>query len=217
MNIKSANEILFTAREIHSLGFLAACDGNISQRTSPTQIMITPSGVAKHRISKTDLCMIPTLENRYEQTTGASSESIMHQYVYHYAPEARAVIHAHPPYSIALSLTLNDAVEFPKEHLSELILACGSIPIVPYARPGSEQMGENLVGFLPSYKVMVLKHHGALTWGDSIEEALLGLERLEHTAKILHLAYQLRKPQTLPQEEIDALVKMRQAIHPKTL
>ena len=38
---------------------------------------------------------------------------------------------------------------------------------------------------------MILARHGGLSWGESLEEAYMGMERMEHSAYILYLAQTL--------------------------
>jgi L-fuculose-phosphate aldolase len=55
----------------------------------------------------------------------------MHLTVYQNCPEARAVVHAHPPHAIAWSIARPDLQYLPADSISELILAVGDIPFVP--------------------------------------------------------------------------------------
>ena len=140
----------------------------------------------------------------------------MHLCVYQNCPLAQAVVHAHPPTAIALTMAFPDWQELPNDCLSELVLALGRLPIAPFARPGTQAMGEVLKPFLPDHRAILLARHGAIAWGESLEEALWGIERLEHTAKILHQALQLGPLTKLPAEEMAALQKLREKIGPRT-
>lgn len=130
---------------------------------------------------------------------GISSESLMHETVYQHAPKARAVVHAHPPHAVALSVAFPEMTEIPKSYMSEVVLAVGEIPIVDFALPGTLDMGTNLVPHLNKKfssdtvgcRVMVLRKHGALCWGETLQEAWLGMERLEHVSLTIYLAFTL--------------------------
>jgi L-fuculose-phosphate aldolase len=210
------HEIIKVCQLLHGKGWLAAADGNLSHKLEGSEILITPSGKAKAFLHSEDLA-------RMEEGSGKpifgepSSEKWMHLSVYQKCPEARAVVHAHPPTAIALSVAFPEWRELPGTSLSELILAVGSVPIVPYARPGSQGMGESLIPFLPEHRVMVLARHGALAWGETLMEAYMGMERLEHTAVIIHKALQVGGLNPLPDEEIEHLQKLRQKLGNKTL
>ena len=79
-------------------------------------------------------------------------------------------------------------------------------------------MGKNLEEFLPQSRVLILKHHGALAWGETVEEALSGMERLEHTCEILIKALQTgKKLSTLPENEVEWLIEKRKSLGDKTL
>ncbi len=90
----------------------------------------------------------------------------MHLTVYGHCPQARAVIHAHPPIAISWTVAFPEDRELPGDCLSEIILAAGKIPIVEYARPGTQAMGNVLLPFIENYKIMILSRHGALSWGE---------------------------------------------------
>ena len=134
----------------------------------------------------------------------------MHETVYSHVARARAVVHAHPPHAVALSVAFPELKEVPCEFMSEVILAVGAIPIVDFAVPGTLEMGTNLLKHLThrfsdttvGCRVMILRNHGALCWGETLQEAWLGMERLEHVCLTLHKALSLR---TLRQFEKSAI------------
>ncbi|MGZ3706164.1 MAG: class II aldolase/adducin family protein, partial [Bdellovibrionota bacterium] len=63
--------------------------------------------------------------------------------------------------------------------------------------------------FLPASRVMILGRHGALSWGEDLEEAYNGMERLEHTCLILKTAHELGGITSLPDSEVAVLREMR--------
>lgn len=189
---------------------LAAADGNVSYRFSDQKIAITPTRRPKAFIASSELAFINIAG---ETISGSpSGEFKLHLEVYKKCPQAVAVVHAHPPTAIAWTIARPDLVELPSECLPEVILATGKIPIVPYARPGTEDMATALRPFLPEHKVMILARHGGLSWGGSLEEAYMGMERVEHSAEILKSACELGELTPLPGEEIEALRKMRESM-----
>ena len=207
MRDASLSSICDVCRRLHARNLLAAADGNVTVLLADGRIAITPSGVAKAGLRPADLAYLDpdgtVLSGR------PSSERLMHLAVYRACPEARAVVHAHPPTAIAWSLAFPDQAALPGDALPELILAAGSIPIVPYARPGTAAMGGNLAPYLPEHRLLILARHGALAWGESLEEAYNGLERLEHVCQILTSAQILGGAQPLPEDELNALRQAR--------
>lgn len=200
-------QIIEAAKRLHQRNMLASADGNISYRMSDDRILITPAGKAKILISPEEIAVI-SLKNEVLEGK-PSSERLMHLAIYAHCPEARCVVHAHPPTAIAWTIARPDLTELPNRSLSELIIAVGKVPIVPYARPGTAAMGEVLLPHLPRCRTLILARHGALAWGESIDEATNGLERIEHTAEILWRAEQLGGITDLPEEEIVFLTNLR--------
>ncbi|MBX3628707.1 MAG: class II aldolase/adducin family protein [Nitrosomonas sp.] len=203
-------DIIAIARRLHQKNMLAAADGNISWRVNDNAVLITPAGVSKAFMQPEDMALV-SLDNHI-LLGKPSSERLMHLAVYRQCPQAKAVVHAHPPTAIAWSVARPDLPCLPSHALSEVILSCGDIPFVPYARPGTQAMGENLLNFLPRYRALILSRHGALAWGENLEEAWKGVERIEHSAEILWKAVTLGGLTLLPDEEVTALRAMRQRI-----
>lgn len=207
-------KIVDVCQRLYQKNMLAAADGNVSVRVAEG-VLITPSGQSKAFISKEDIGLV-TLDNQIF-AGNPSSERLMHLEVYNTCSQASAVVHAHPPCAIAWTVAFPEMTELPNNCLSEVILATGSIPMVPYARPGTKDMGHVLREFLPDHKVMILSRHGGLCWGDSLEEAVLGMERLEHSAEILYRAQTLKGLTFIDESEMQELQKMREKIGNRTL
>ena len=208
-------DLLDACRRLHAGGLLAASDGNLSVRLPNGLIAMTPSGVPKARVQIGDLAHLQLdgtiLSGR------PSSERAMHLAVYRALPEAKAIVHAHPPTAIAWSLARPELKELPSEGLPEVILAAGSIPIVPMAIPGTEAMGTNLLPFLPAHRLMILARHGGLCWGEHMTEAAGGMERLEQIATILWKAEALGGAKPLSAAELEELRALRSKLGPKII
>lgn len=211
----AARGIVEICRRLSAKNLLASADGNVSVRVSDDEIWITPAGQNKAFIEPGDMALI-ALDGRVLHGN-PSSERLMHLEVYRSCPKARAIVHAHPPTAIAWTVARPDMKELPGEGLSELILALGRVPVAPYARPGTAAMGEVLRPFLPGTRVMVLARHGAISWGEDLDEAYNGMERLEHVAGILKSAEELGGLTALPKEEVEALWEMRRKLGERTL
>ena len=206
-------QICDTGRRLHARNLLAAGDGNISVLLGDNRVAITPSGVSKARLKPTDMAFL-TLEGT--MISGRpSTERLMHLAIYRSCPEARCVVHAHPPTATAWTVAHPELHELPSQGLPELILAAGSIPIAPYARPGTNGMVKVMEPFLPKHRLLILARHGAVCWGEDAAEAAGGIERLEHVAQILKAAVELGGLSPLPREELEALKSLRAELGPR--
>lgn len=207
-------QLIEICKRLYNRNMLAAADGNVSLKVAEG-ILITPSGKPKAFISEHEVALI-TVDNKilYGNPSG---ERLMHLEVYRKCPDAQSVVHAHPPTAIAWSVAFPDFKELPNNCLSEIVLAAGKIPIADYARPGTQNMGDVLDPYIPEHKLMILSRHGALSWGVNLEEAYMGMERIEHSAEILYRAKTLNDLSFLKEDEMKALLELRKEIGNRTL
>lgn len=203
-------DIIEVCQKLYKKNFLAGIDGNVSVYNKKSNtILITPSGVPKNSLKARDLCSMG-LEGKPLQGN-PSSEKNMHLTVYREQKEARAVVHAHPPYAVSLSLSRPQWKTLPFV-LSETMITLGEVPFVPYACPGTEEMAQSLCPFLQSSRALILSRHGAVTWGEDLQSAYLAMECLEHSAQIIYLAETLGGSQLLNKKDIKQLLDLRHSL-----
>lgn len=213
--IEIRQQMVGMAKRLYDRNMLAAADGNISVRLNDDFFLFTPTGRAKAFIDPAEIAV--TRFDGEVFSGSPSGERAMHLEIYRLCRKAKAIVHAHPVYATAWSLARPEWTELPSDLLSETILGVGRVPIVPYARPGSEDMGMKLRPFLPECRALILSRHGAVAWGEDLEEAMNGLERIEHSAETLYLAEQLGGAKPLPSAEIDALKEIRKKFGDRSL
>jgi L-fuculose-phosphate aldolase len=85
------------------------------------------------------------------------------------------------------------------------------------ATPGTDSMGANLLPFLPDHRLMLLARHGGLCWGEHLDEAVGGLERLEQVAEILWKAEALGGAKPLAPAELEELRALRARLGPRII
>jgi L-fuculose-phosphate aldolase len=195
----SAVEIVEIGRRLYAKKLIAGGDGNISIRLGD-QVLITPTATHKGFLCQEGMA---TLSIDGTVLSGSpSSEASMHLAVYRAVPEAQAVVHAHPPAATAWSIARPHLSALPIESLTEALVALGKVPFVDYARPGTPAMGDVLLPHIPGSKVLILRHHGSLCWGTSLNEAFCLTEHLESTAITLFHAETLGGLHPVPDQEL---------------
>jgi L-fuculose-phosphate aldolase len=206
------DEMVRVGRLLWERGYVAATDGNLSARLGPDRLLVTPSGVSKGFLGASELVVIRpdgTPWGRSPYRGGGnkpSSEILMHLEVYRQRPDVNAVVHAHPPLATAFSIA---GVSLARCVLPEVIVTMGGIPTADYATPGTPEVPESIRQAIRDYDAVILAHHGSLTVGDTLWEAYLRLEKVEHTAQITWAAQQLGRVQTLTPEAVAKLTEMR--------
>lgn len=191
--------IVEVGRIAYDRKLLTANDGNISVRLSDGNILITPAGLCKGRLAPEDLLVVsPNGELIHPAASPhlkPTSEQPMHLECLSQRPDIRAVLHAHPPYAVALSVAGFDLRD---DFLPELRMTLGHIPTTHFALPSSSENAIAIRQLIPHHNALLLRQHGSLTVGQDLEEALTHLERLEHVAQVQYLAQTLGHITPLP-------------------
>lgn len=182
-------------------GYVAANDGNISVKIAENVFLTTPTGVSKKNMTPQMLVKMNEKNEVIECPDGSrpSSEFKMHLSCYRCRPDIKAVVHAHPPTATGYAVA---HVPLDNYAMSEAIMFLGSVPIAPYATPGTEGVGENAVPFLEFHDTVLLANHGALTVGTDLTQAYYRMETLEHYAKVSLTARLLGGAKELEHEQI---------------
>ena len=181
---------------------LTGPEGNLSLKLKE-KIYITPSNVFKEKLRPEDITVLDP-SGKVIEGRAPSSEAALHLRVYENRPEVGAIIHAHPPYTLALSLAGED---FSQAFLAETVLYLGEIGVVPFLPPGSKELAEAVAQAAKDKEVLVLERHGAVALGRDLAQAFTRLLILEKTAQILYLARILKKDlPPLTEEEVKALL-----------
>jgi L-fuculose-phosphate aldolase len=179
------DQIVAAGRRLGARGLISAGEGNISVRLGDGTILITPSGLRKDELTPDDLVVVPIRASaRAAGATSApqpSSDVAIHRAVYEARPDVMAVVHAHLPAAMALTL----AGELPDPAaLPETALLLPRLPCVPFATPGSAELAAEIAAALgtgpePLPGAVLLERHGAVAVGTTVDQAINRLELAE--------------------------------------
>ena len=165
-------------------GMNTSHSGNMSVRRGD-RIFITRRGSMSADIRRNDV--IET--GIYEDDSGivlASTETIVHRAIYK-ETSALAVIHAHPPYAIVLSLLEKDIIAVDAEGAYHM----HKVPVVDLKVPvGSTEAAEKVPPVLKNYKAVVVRGHGVFAIGKVLEEAYMWVSIVDSISRLRYLALQ---------------------------
>lgn len=205
-------EIIQVCHLLYQKDFICASDGNVSVRLGTDRFLITPSGLHKGLITAEQILVVDGNGRSFDSTQANShlnptSELPMHLEAYRLRADITAVVHAHPPTAVALSIAEIDLAPY---LLPEVIVFLGGIPTTDYATPSSPENVAAIRPYISHHDGLVLKRHGALTVGQSPLQAFMRMETLEQQARILFKLHQLGQYPPMPAEDVAKLLKMRQ-------
>lgn len=157
--------------------------GNVSLKDPETgYVYLTPSGMPYPSLVESDIVVMRLDGTVVEGERRPTIEAPMHLAIYRAREDCSAVIHTHPIYSTAFSSMGEDIPLM----LDEAAQALGdTVRTADYALPGSVELAENCVKALGKRSMAcLLKSHGAVCLGASLEQAFGNSTVLEATAQI---------------------------------
>lgn len=181
---------------LYKRGLVSALGGNVSARLPRAEgFWITPSHIFKGGIGLDDLLKLDMDCNILEGVGRPSVESRTHATIYRVRPDVNAIVHAHNPITLGLALA---GVQIKPMTLEGSILL-GSVEVVPFAPPGSEELSKLVEERARKARVLILQNHGVMALGSNLLEAEAMAETLEDASKIQFVCMALgREPSPIP-------------------
>ncbi|MCB0826357.1 MAG: class II aldolase/adducin family protein [Armatimonadetes bacterium] len=190
-------------RRLWQTGLVGGTEGNISCRLSARQLLVTPSGLSKGHMRPDDL-VVTDLKGIPVKDGKASSEIKLHTAIYQHREDCMAVVHAHPPVATGFALAGED---IPDNLLPEAAIVLGSVATVPFALTGTDEVPQAIEPLVHDHKTFLLSHHGAVTMGKDVYDALYRMETLERVANVIQHAKVIGAPRPMPDYAFDYLLE----------
>ncbi|WP_435282515.1 class II aldolase/adducin family protein [Streptomyces koelreuteriae] len=171
-------DLVATARRTVAEGLVVGTSGNVSVRVGDT-VLVTPSGVPYDRLAPDDVTGVGLDGRQVLGTLVPTSELPMHLAVYR-TTGARAVVHTHAVHATAVSTLVS---ELPLIHYMAAALG-GPVRVAPYATYGSDELAENMLHALADRSGCLLRNHGTITHGATLDQAYDRTAQLEWMCRL---------------------------------
>jgi len=173
-------------RDLFTKGLVSSHSGNLSIRLGE-RLIITRRTSRLGCLEEHDL--IETGINKNDRNTPlASTELAVHRAIYRETP-ALAIVHAHPPHAVALSLTETEIAPIDTEGLSTV----GQVPVLGWnmeVKPGG--LADIIAQALGKHRIIVVHGHGSFAIGQILEEAHNCTAALEESCQVICLLKSLQ-------------------------
>jgi L-fuculose-phosphate aldolase len=189
-------QLIAAGRRLARGGLVAGTAGNLSVRTGE-HVIVTGSGTDLGELVPEQLSVVDRDGAVVAGDLRPTSELPLHLTIYANT-DAAAVAHAHAMSSIAVGLT-HDVL--PPVHYMTVLLG-GIVRVAPYANFGTGELARNVLAALVDRNAALLRNHGSVTFGTSVEEACERLELVEWLAEVYRRAAVLGSPRLLTDEEL---------------
>ena len=192
-------------RSFHARGLAIGTAGNLSVRLDDGYL-VTPTNASLGRL---DPARLSKLDPRFAHVSGdkPTKEVSMHRAFYETRPGTEAVVHLHSTHAAALSFCKDIPALDPIPVFSPYyVMRVGHLPVLPYFRPGSDEIGRAIAALEGKYRAVLLANHGPVNVGTSLQDAIGSAEELEETARIFLMLGEARL-RLLDEAEIAELVE----------
>lgn len=181
---KTWSDVVDTARRTVADGLVVGTSGNVSARAGDL-VLVTPTGVPYDRLGPADTVAVdPAGGGQVRGTLRPTSELPLHLALYR-ETGARAIVHTHAPYATAVSTLVG---ELPTVHYMAAALG-GPVRVADYALYGSDELAAAVLRALEGGRTgCLMRNHGMVTFGDSLEQAYDRGAQLEWMCRVWLLA-----------------------------
>jgi len=206
---KLKESICEIGRRVYNKGFAAANDGNLSIRVGENEVLCSPTMICKGFMTPDDICAVDLDGKQIAGKRKRTSEILLHLTIMKERPDVEAVVHCHPPHATAFAVA---GEPIPQCVLPEVEVFMGEIPIAPYETPGGQKFADTVLPFLKGTSCVILKNHGTVSFGKTIEEAFWKTEILDAYCRILMLSRQLGRVDYFTQQQTNELLDLKKRL-----
>jgi len=207
---KIKDEVIAVGKKLWQRQYVDGNGGNISYRLADGAVLCTPTLVSKGDLKRKDMSLVDLDGNQLTAGPPRTSEIYLHLEIYKAVPEAKAVVHCHPPHATAYAITGRVP---PTCIVPEFEVFVGRVAISPYETPGTKAFAETILPYVKKHNTVLLTNHGIVCWADTVTHAEWYAEVLETYCWTLLIASQLGAPLSfIPPEKVADLMKVKQRL-----
>lgn len=176
-------DIVWWGRSLFERGLTSGTSGNISVRCGEG-FLATPTNSCLGRLDPSRLSRVDA-DWRLIDGDPPTKEIALHRPFYAARPGNGAVVHLHSTHATALSCRADIDVGNPLRPATPyVVMRLGTVPVLPYARPGSDRLEPRLHDLAAAHAGVLLGNHGPIVAGRDLTSAVSAIEELEEAAKL---------------------------------
>ena len=203
------DEIIRVGKKLWERQYVDGNGGNISYRIAQDYVICTPTMCSKGDLVPADLSLINLENARVCGERPHTSEVLLHLEIYKAVPQARAVIHCHPPHATAYAIT---GLLPPGNAIPEQEVFVGPLAITPYETPGTKKFAETVLPYVKKHNTILLGNHGIVCWADTLTHAEWLAEVVDTYCRTVLLAQSLGPIRSIPAEKIGDLLEIKKRL-----
>lgn len=176
-----------TSQHIYKQGLSPGKSGNVSMKKDDL-VAITPTKTSLKDVGSETVALVGLDGKILTEGVIPSSELELHLMIYQERDDVEGIVHTHSPYATGFALAGK------KINRLEGLGAVNKsyLEMVDYAPPGSSKLAQLVKNGIKKEDILIMKAHGVVSVGPSLNEAVLMAEWVEKTAKTLFVAQVLK-------------------------
>ncbi len=176
-------QIIKISLNAQEIGLCKHKSGNFSIKDKDTGYMlITPSAIDRKLLTVDQISVLDENLNLIEGLK-PSSESLMHHEIYKLHPHIFGIAHTHSKMGTSFAV-VNKPIPAIIYEVASFRLHEGTIPVAPYARPGTEELAHKVAQETIKSDLVLMEKHGVVALGADLESAYLSVQYIEELAEI---------------------------------
>lgn len=194
-------EFVRKANDIAKIYHLVKCSsGNISWRLDD-YVLLTKTGSWLADLTINEVAIVNIKSGESCNNVNPTMEKNLHLEVLKNRLDFNVVLHTQTPYATTIACMQNIPEDF--NVIIETPCYLGTPAIIPYYRPGSQELALSVAESFKNHNVALLSNHGVVVGGKDFNEAIQRALFLELTCKIL--VHTERNRKTISKKDIDEL------------
>jgi ribulose-5-phosphate 4-epimerase/fuculose-1-phosphate aldolase len=168
-----------------------------------SRFLMNPRWMHFSRVRASDLLHLDAQDAAVMEGQDAPDPSAwcIHGRIHALVPEARCVLHAHPPYATALA-ALADPTLLPVDQNTARFFRRVAVDLAYGGIADQEAEGVRLAGMLGRSRRLMMGNHGVLVAAPTVGQAFDDLYYLERACRTLMLAYAAGRPLSILSDEV---------------
>ncbi len=167
---RQIDEFIHQAHRVGAAGLTVCSSGNISWRLPSGEVLLSGTGSWVPELTADRVSVVSLADGTILNGVKPSMESVFHLGVMRARPDVGVVLHFQSPYATAVACMANRPDNF--NFTAEMALHVGEeIPMIPYFRPGSPQLAEQVIAAMTNHNSIMLLKHGQVVCGADFDQA----------------------------------------------
>ena len=180
---KNIDEFVKAAQMVGRYQLLNCSSGNMSQRLSDGQVMLSKSGSWLGELTDEEISICDIETGDILNDVKPTVENVFHRGILQQREDVNTILHFQSPYATIIACSCKSYFNF--NVIAEVPLYIGNIETVPYLVPGSVELAEAVIDAASESNLVIMKNHGLVAIGKDYRDVIQKAKFFELACEIM--------------------------------